>query len=420
MATVNSIADTLNANYKQVYGDKIEDLIPDGVKLLNDLDLEKGEAQQGGTYNQPVSLGLEHGITFDVSDSVTNLNAAVAGKLENAQVSGFSIVGRAQFSWQAAQRAASSKNAFEQVTGLILRNLMKSCKKKAEALAFYGGGSVTYPTLSLGTVTSAALNVITLTAASTAEGIWAGMVGMLIDSYTNAGVLRQAAMKITAISFNSSGQALITVDNAGGTTTNDGLFFYNAFGKTSLGVRGILDQSSTTLFGISQTTYSDLWKGTTYAVGGNMTYAKLVKGLAIALPKGGEGKFKVYLHHESWQDVANEVETVISGNMDTRYKPKMLEKGFENIKFHSVAGVVELVPSTYVKRGDAFALLQDGSWKRIGSTDFTMKVAGVGDQQVFMPLPNTAGFEVRCYADYSPFCDKPAGSILYTGITQSA
>jgi hypothetical protein len=31
----NNFADTLNANFKIVYADKIENLIPDGVKLLN-------------------------------------------------------------------------------------------------------------------------------------------------------------------------------------------------------------------------------------------------------------------------------------------------------------------------------------------------------------------------------------------------
>lgn len=420
MTTVNTIADTLNANYKQVYGDDIEDLIPDGVKVLNDLALEKGEQQQGGTYNQPVALGLEHGITFEAGDAVANLNAAVAGKLENAQVTGFQIVGRAQFGWTAAQRAASSKNAFEQITGVVLRSLMKSCKKKGEALALYGGGSTAAPTLGLGTVSTNVANVIVLTVATTAEGIWAGMVGMLIDAYTSAGLLRKSAMKITAVSLLTTGAVQLTVDDSSGVAATDVLHFLGAFGKTALGIRGILDQSTTSLFGVSQTTYADLWKGSTYAVGGQMTYAKIVKGLAIALPKGGEGRFKVYLHQESWQDVANEAEIVPTGNMDSRYKPKILEKGVENIKFHSVAGVVELVPSTYVKRGDAFALLQDGSWKRIGSTDFTMKVAGVDSGAVFMPLPNAAGFEVRCYADFAPFCDKPAASVYYTGVTQSA
>jgi len=413
MTAINSVADTLNSNYKQVYGDSIEDLIPDGVKLLQSLPFEKGEQQQGGTYNQPVALGLEHGITFEAGDAVANLNAAVAGKLENAQVTGYQIIGRSQFGYTAASRAASGKNAFEQATGIVLRNLMKSCKKRGEVLGFYGQAG-------LGTVSANAANVITLSAASTAEGIWAGMVGMLIDAYTSAGAVRKLGMKITAVSFNSSGQALLTVDDSATVAATDVLWYYGSYGKQFAGVRQILDQSTTSLFGISQTTYADLWRGTTYAVGGNLTYAKLTKGLSLALPKGGEGKYKVFMHHESWQDVANEVESVPTGNMDARYTPKLLEKGFDNIKFHCVTGIVELVPSIYVKRGDAFALPQDGSWKRIGSSDFTMKVPGVDNGQVFRHMENVGAFEVRCFADQAVFCEAPARSVYFSGITQSA
>lgn len=413
MATANDIANTLNANYKQVYGDDLEMLVPEGVKALDDIKLEMGEQQQGGTFNQPVGLGLEHGITFEAGDVVANLNAAVAGKLENAQVTGYQIVGRAQFGWTTASRAAGSKKAFKQATEIVLRNLMLSCKKKAEALMFYGQSS-------LGAVASVAGNVITLNVADSAEGIWVGMTNMPIDSYTSGGVLRQSNMRVISVTLLSTGAVQITVDNAGGTNTNDTLWYYNSYGKQFQGINSILTSSGGTLFNISQATYPDLWQGTTYAVGGNLGYAKIVKALARALPKGGEGRFKGYIHQESWQDVVGEVETVASGNMDSRYKPKMLEKGFDSIKFHTVAGIVELVPSTYVKRGDGFLLLQDGSWKRIGSTDFTMKIPGMQNGEVFRALDNAAGFEVRCYADFAPFCDKPAASIKLTGITQSA
>lgn len=414
MPATNDIANTLNANYKQVYGDDIEQAIPEGVKLLTDLKLLKGDQQQGGTYNQPVALGLEHGITFEAGDVVANLNTAIAGKLENATVTGFQIVGRAQFGWTAAARAAESPAKFESVTGLVLRNLMLSVKKKAEALCFYGQSG-------LGTVnTVSGTTQINLTVATSAEGIWVGMTNMLIDSYTSAGVLRKAGMKITSIELLSTGAVRINVDDLGTTAATDTLWFFNSFGKQYIGLHKILSTTGSTLFGISQTTYPDLWQGTPYGAAGALTYAKVVKGLALALPKGGEGKFKVYMHPEAWQDVANEVETVIQGNMDQRYKPKLLEKGFENIKFHCVAGVCELVPSTYVKRGDAFSLLQDGSWKRIGSTDITMKMPGVPDAPVFRVMENTAGVEARCYADFSPFCDKPAASVYTSGITISS
>lgn len=412
MASANDLANSLNANYKQVYGDDLEMLVPDGVKVLNDIKLEKGEAQQGNTFNQPVGLGLEHGITFEAGDVVANLNSAVAGKLENAQVTGYQIVGRAQFGWTTASRAAGSLAAFKQSTEVVLRNLMLSVKKKAEALMFYGQQG-------LGTVAAVSGNTITLSVASSAEGIWVGMTNMPIDSY-NSTTLRQANMKITSVTLLSTGAVQLTVDNAGGTTTNDTLHYYNSYGKQFRGIDSILTTTGSTLFNINQLTYPDLWQGTTYAAGGQLTYAKVVKALSKALPKGGEGKFKGYIHPESWQDLIGEPETVPTGNMDARYNPKILEKGMDSIKFHSVAGLVELIPSTYVKRGDAFLLLQDGSWKRIGSTDFTMKVPGMQNGDVFKPLENAAGFEVRCYADFAPFCDKVAASVKITGVTQSA
>ena len=412
MQTVNDVATSLNANYKDVYGETLEQLVPEGVKLLTDMKFSADE-RQGGTFNQAVGLGLEQSISFEEGDAVLNLNSAIAGKLENAQVSGYQIVGRAQFSWTTASRAVSGgPKAYRAATQIVLENLMRSVKKKTEALLWYGQSG-------LGTVDSVSGNDITLTVASSAEGIWVGMTNMPIDSY-NSTTLRKSNMKITAVTLESTGAVTLTVDDAGSTAANDTIHFYNSYGKQFLGVDKILTTTGSTLFGISQTAYPDLWQGTTYAVGGNLTYAKIIKGLTKVLPKGGEGRFKIYCHPESWQDVANEPEILPTGNMDSRYTPRVLEKGFESIKFHSVAGVVELLPSTYVKRGDAFGLLQDGSWKRIGSTDITMKAPGVSNGDVFMPLENTAAFEVRCYADFAPFCDRPAASIKYTGITQSA
>ena len=70
--------------------------------------------------------------------------------------------------------------------------------------------------------------------------------------------------------------------------------------------------------------------------------------------------------------------------------------------------------------GDAFALLQDGSWKRIGSTDVTMRVPGMENDQVFVPIADAGGFEVRCYKDFAWFCDRPAASVAFSGIVPSA
>lgn len=46
-----------NTYVKEVYGDKIQDLIPDGVKLLSRIPFSGKESQLGNFYNQPVVLG---------------------------------------------------------------------------------------------------------------------------------------------------------------------------------------------------------------------------------------------------------------------------------------------------------------------------------------------------------------------------
>jgi hypothetical protein len=413
MSTVNSIADTLNANYKQVYGDDIEQLIPDGVKLMKDIDFVSAEKQQGGTYNQPVALKLEHGFSFGTGDEVLNLNGAVAGKIENATVTGYQVVGRAQIGWTAASRATNSKAAFKDATQVVLQNLMFSAKKKSEALLWYGQDG-------LGTVTSVSGSDVRLTDATCAEGLWAGAEGMPVDVYTSAGVLRQQCT-ITGVTFaNSTPFITLTVDQVGAIASNDVIFFRGAYGREMLGAHKILTSTGTTQFGISQSTYPVLWTGTQYAPSsGQLTYEKLVKAAAIALPRGGEGKYKVYCHPQSWQDVVNNME---SARDFSGYRPSILERGVESIKFHSVAGVMELFASTYCKRGFAYGFLQDKSWKRVGSTDVTLKAPGIKGQEaaVFYPLENTAAFEVRAYADFAAFCDKPAGSFVISNITQSA
>lgn len=412
MATANSISDTLNANYKQVYGDDIVELIPDGVKVLKDLKFVEGDKQQGGTFNQPVATALEHGFSFGAGEDVINLSAAVAGKLENATISGTQMVGRAQWGWTAVSRAVNSKAAFRNVTEVVLTNLMTSHKKKSEAMCIYGQSG-------LAAVSSVSGNDVLLTAATSAEGLWVGAKNMPVEIRSSAGVLRTNT-KITAVTIAATAPYVtLTLEDVTGVVGTDLIYFRGAYGKEYKGIHKILTQSTGTLFGITQTDYPDLWMGTTYApASGQLTYQKLVKAAALTMPKGGEGRYKVYCHPESWQDVVNDME---SARDYSGYKPSILERGVDSIKFHSVNGVMELVAHTCIWRGYAYGILQDGSFKRIGSTDITNRIPGMqGADQQFLVLENTAGVESRTYSDFAVMCDAPARHFVISNITQSA
>lgn len=56
MSTANTIS-TLNGMFQEVYADKIENLIPDGVKLFNMIPFNKESKALGNLYHQPVVLG---------------------------------------------------------------------------------------------------------------------------------------------------------------------------------------------------------------------------------------------------------------------------------------------------------------------------------------------------------------------------
>lgn len=411
MPAANDITNTLNANYKAVYADDIVEMIPDGVKVLKDIKFVEGDKAQGGTYHQPVCLGLEHGASFGVGEDIINLAAAVAGKLEDLTVTGFQMVMRAQWGWTAISRAVGKKAAFRNATEVVLTNLMRSHKKKLEALMLYGQSG-------LGTVLSVSGNDIRLTDATCAEGIWVGAERMPIDVYTSTTITQQTT--ITAVTIAATSPYItLTVANPGTVTAGDVIYFRGSYGKEFMGIHKILTQTSGTLFGVAQSSYPTLMAGTAYAPSsGQLTYQKLVKAAALALPKGGEGRFKVYCHPESWQDVVNDME---SARDFSAQKPTILERGVDNIKFHSVAGIIELVAHTGIWRGYCYGLLQDGTWKRIGSTDVTNHIPGLQQSgDAFLVMENTAGVESRTYSDFAVICDAVARSFVISNITQSA
>lgn len=52
MSTANNLT-TLNGLFKEVYADKLEHLIPEGVKVYNLIKFAQRNKQPGNFYNQP-------------------------------------------------------------------------------------------------------------------------------------------------------------------------------------------------------------------------------------------------------------------------------------------------------------------------------------------------------------------------------
>jgi len=100
---------------------------------------------------------------------------------------------------------------------------------------------------------------------------------------------------------------------------------------------------------------------------------------------------------------------------DDSYKKTKGENGFESICFFGVNGEIEVVPSIYVKEGEAFACPLK-RFKRIGSSDITMRMPGQSEDQLVLQMPSNAGYEMRLFYDGNLFCERPAWNCKLSNI----
>lgn len=397
--------DTLNGLFKQVYGTEVKDLIPDGAKLVKRVPFAAKDQRIGKAYNQPVVLGHEHGVTFAASgEDVFNLNAPVSGRIEEAQIVGTQLVLRSAIGYATASRSMSGgQAAFQEATKFLVGNMLRSVTKKLEIEMLYG--QVGY-----GEVASITGNTITITTAEWAPGIWAGSERMPIEIRSADGLTSRGETEITAVSFDNR---TITVQTLpAGTTATDVIWHKGAYGKEFAGVHKIITNTGT-LFGIDSSEYA-LWKGNTYdASNAALSFQKLQDAIARAVEKGLDNDVMVMVNPKTWADLLNDQAAL--RQYDGSYSPASADNGAREIKFYGQNGVIEIIPSIYVKEGYAY-ILDESCFMRIGSTEVTFKRPGKGDE-FFRELDNSAGYELRCYADMALFCHSPGRNVLIENIT---
>lgn len=403
MATANDLT-TLNGLFKETYADKMERLIPEGTKLLQRIKFLPKDRQPGNNYHQPVVLGMEHGVTFaDSGEGAFNLNAPVAGQIRDATVRGYQLVIRSVLSYVAASRAmGNGPRAFEDATKFLVKNMLDSVNKKLEIELLYGQ-------MGYGTVASTLGNVITITTAEWAPGIWAGAEEMPIEIRSAAGVLR-GETKVTAVSLEA---LTITVEALpAGTVATDVIWHKGAYLKEFAGIHKIFTNTGT-LFGIDASQYN-LWKASSFAPAAPsvLSFAIIQQAVAKGVEKGLDSDCLVLVNPSHWDDLLTE--QAAFRMYDSSYSSAQVENGGKSIKFYSQNGMIEIVPSIYVKRGYAYVIsLED--MVRVGSTDVTFKRPGQGDN-FFRDMEDAAGYELRAYTDQALFCAKPGRQVIISNL----
>jgi hypothetical protein len=399
----------LNGFFKEVYADKLQELIPEGLKLVNMIKFIGKEKQGGNLFHQPVILGMEHGVTFASSDDdAFNLNPPVAGVIKDAQVRGNPMVMRSLLGYTAASRSVGGKNAFMDATKYIVANMLRSMSKKLEIHLLYGQKGY-------GAVASAAVGqVITIATAEWAPGIWAGGEGMPIEIRDSAGTTSRGEFTIASVDMDARTVTVTASAQVAGVTTGDIIFHKGAFGNEFAGIHKILENTST-LFNINAGTYN-LWKANSYAVSGALSFAKLSKAASRAVEKGLDSKLTVFVNPRGWSDLLQDQAALRM--FDQSYSATQLQNGAKSLKFHSQNGELEIIPSIYIKEGYAYALSME-EFMRVGSSDISFKRPGYGDE-FFRDLENSAAYELRLYTDQALFCMAPGKNVLLTGVVNNA
>jgi len=398
---------TLNGFFKETYADKLGELIPDGVKVLNKIKFMSKDKQPGNLYHQPVILGMEHGVTFASSDEdAFNLNPPVAGQVKDAQIKGNPIVMRSLLGYVAASRAAlGGAKAFMDATKFLVANMLRSMAKKLEIEMIYGQ-------MGYATILSNAAAVLTINTSEWAPGIWAGAENMPIEIRDTTGATIKGNVSVVSVDLSLQ---TVTITSTISCVDGDVIWHGGAYGNEFPGIHKILTISSGTLFNINVATYN-LFRGNTYAAGSAaLSFTKLNNAAARAVEKGQDGTLWCLVNVRSWSNMLSDQAAL--RRYDSSFSDAKLESGSKSLKFFSQNGELEIEPSIYVKQGYAY-LISASEWFRVGSTDMTFKRPGQGEE-FFRDLENSAAYELRLYSDQALFCMAPGKNVIITGIVNS-
>ena len=423
-----------DATLKQVYADKIIDMCPSSHLLAEDIDFVSADKENGNYYNQPVHLSYELGLTFNSDGSPFALNKGQSPTELNAQIRGSEIVNRVTMSYGLLNRAMkgdtstrAGMKSFINATKYKMQALIGGMSFAREAMLLYGGGSganSALATVSATTGSASTTLVVTVAVADWAAALWvacaSATAGLECDIYSSGGTKRNTAgtgattiYKLTAVdavnyklTFTSE-----AATNVATVVATDQIFFAGSRVTGMLGFIGAC-QTTSSFWGIDPVA-NPLWKPQQTVVGGALTFEAIMQGCTKVADIGFDGKLNVYVSPAGWQDLADDQAAMINYAQKSNGKISM---GFEELQFRSQTGIIAIKAHKLMKRGLALGL-PDGECMRIGSTDITTTMPGVG--KMLRELEDTAGVEARCYTDQAPFCQKPAFMHLWSGIVNS-
>lgn len=408
---------TLSGLFKDVYEDKIVNLVPESSVLQKKIKFVENDKREGRILHQPVLLALPSGLTFGVG--AVSLNNPIASTMGDAQINGAGMTLADRITYDvAAKAAAGGVRAFVEATELIVDALTQSMSKFIEIELMWGASST--GTLGQSSTNTGSGTTITLTidTAEWATGIWGGLENMAIDLYTGSTkVNATAAVVITSV--NPSTRVITCSCNSTDATTVNGsytstalqIYPYLAYGNEMSGFYTILANSGL-LFNINAGTYA-LWQANSYSFSSTAAnFGKIQSMVAVATARGLMEDVAVFVNPTTFANIVTS--QAGARRYDNSYKSKELENGAEGLTFWGPNGKIELVPHIFMKQGYCFVLPLKRC-QRTGATDLTFTLPGMPGE-FFLQLPGYTAYELRCYTLQAAFLNSPYKAVVGTGI----
>ena len=417
MAAANDVSSFVG-NFKQIYGEKIADLVPETTYLTRLLDFKYAEAL-GDKFNQPVDLSAEHGITYAPAGAgAVDLLPPTAGQMQNAQVNGSQIYARAQVDYESMMKAnKEGTKAFAKATSHVVKRLSKSSSKRLEIEILHGG-------LGWGVISavsgSGTTRTWTISEGSWAAAMWAGMKNATFDVWAaDYSAKINTNLRVTITAVNIGARQLTVAGNATDLTAvvaNMNLFPESASPTSTFAGINKITRNTGTLFGIDASQW-ELWKGNVIPVGTRLQMTHILQGARRAAEMGLIGELKALVSPRAFE-VLNEYFAALRRS-DSSYSAKMGENGVEEIKYHGQTGTITIKPHLFQKDGQV-NMIAPSEWRRIGAQDlgFVTRTA-TGEDKLLLELPNSTASEMRCSFHGAIFCEAPAHSVVLDGITYS-
>lgn len=405
--------------FKVRYAKKLGTLLRDEDKMQRMFPFSKAELV-GSKLVQAIDLEYEHGYTLAGNDAAPTLRAAISNDGEQAEVTPSQIIGRKKVGYRDLYRTdGAGEKAFSSLNEKRFRDLALGARRNAEISLLHGQS-----TKGIGVVGAAVSGqVITISDATWAPGIWQGARNMVIDVYQSDGAtLRQGDLVVTDV--DEELHKVTVTGTVTGITTGD--IIYRDTGnidgtfKECMGLFKIGTMTSGTPFGINVANHP-LFKPNTFSVNGPLSMGKLLKMAGKSFIKGMTGTAVALIPSRGFEYLNEQISGARS--FDASYKPREAINGVEAIEYHYQGGKLMVVSHPMVFEGECAVFpyqedvdVSERPLRRIGSVDLTFELPENGGK-IILHNTDAASHEIRCFTDMALFSDRLGHVTVGTGIT---